>query len=227
MSNHCPDRTVLGIYKRDGVFAEYTTLPKRNLHIVPDSLPDEIAIFTEPVSAGFRILEQVHFSPHDTVVVLGDGRMGQIISQVVKLYVQKLVCVGKHVSKLSFLQKLGIETCLVSDWKSKNVDVVIDATGNPSAQSLALEMLRPQGILVIKSTTEKQNQINLSRLVVDEIQIIGSRCGPFKPAIKALTEGRIKVDYMVNHIFGFEDITKAFEIGQKSDCLKVLIDFRK
>jgi len=225
-SRHCPNRTVLGIYEREGVFAEYTTLPERNLYIVPDNMPDEVAVFTEPVAAGYRILEQVHFSPNDCVVVLGDGRMGQLISQIVSPHVRKLVCVGKYPHKLSHLQKLGIETCLLSQWKGKNIDVVIDATGNPEAQSLALEMLKPMGTLVIKSTTEELNPINLSKVVVDEIHIIGSRCGPFEPAIKGLAEKKVKVGYMISHVFDFEDIIKAFEVAQGKDCLKVLIDFR-
>ncbi|HOK09886.1 MAG TPA: alcohol dehydrogenase catalytic domain-containing protein [Candidatus Hydrogenedens sp.] len=226
MSNHCPTRTVLGINNREGVFAEYTTLPERNLHIVPDSVSDEVAVFTEPVAAGFRILEQIQFNPEDFVVVLGDGRMGQIISQIINPYVRRLVCVGKHTKKLFLLNIIGIDTCLLDYWKDKNLDVVIDATGNPTAQSLALDRLRPQGTLVIKSTTEEQNTLNLSKLVVDEIKIIGSRCGPFGPALKALSEKKVEVEYMISYKFAFEDIIKAFEIAQSKDCLKVLIDFR-
>lgn len=226
MSNHCPNRTVLGIYNRDGVFAEYTTLPEENLHIVPDGLSDEIAVFTEPVAAGYRILEQVQFNPDDFVVVLGDGRMGQIISQIINPYVRKLVCVGKHPQKMFLLNIYGIDTCLLEYWQDKNVDVVIDVTGNSTAQSFALSILRPQGTLVIKSTTEQSNNINFSKLVVDEIKIIGSRCGPFEPAIKALAEKKVEVEYMISHIFPFEDMTKAFETAQNKDNLKVLIDFR-
>ncbi len=225
MTHHCPNRTVLGIYNRNGVFAEYTTLPEKNLHLVSDNVPDKIAVFTEPVAAGFRILEQVRFNPNDFVVVLGDGRMGQIISQIIKPFVKKLVCVGKHEDKLILLQKLGIETCLIRDCQLRNVDIVIDATGSPEAQSFALDILRPQGTLVIKSTTEMPNVINLSKLVVDEITIIGSRCGPFIPALKALAEKKIEVEYMISHIFPFRNIIKAFEIVQNKNCLKVLIDF--
>lgn len=226
MTHHCPNRTVLGICNRDGVFAEYTTLPEKNLHIVPDNMLDEVAVFTEPVAAGFRILEQVRFNHEDLVIVLGDGRMGQIIAQIIKPFVKKLVCVGKHKDKLILLQKLGIETCLFGDCQVRNVDVVVDATGNPEAQTFALDILRPQGTLIIKSTTEKPNVISLSKVVVDEITIIGSRCGPFKPALKALAEKKIEVEYMISHIFPFEDIIKAIEIAQNKDCLKFLVDFR-
>jgi len=226
MSNHCPKRTVLGIYNRDGVFAEYTTLPEKNLHIIPNGLSDEIAVFTEPVAAGYRILEQVQFNPNDFVVVLGDGRMGQIISQIINPYVRKLVCIGKHSQKMFLLNIFGIDTCLLDYWKDKNVDVVIDATGNPVAQSFALDILRPQGTLVIKSTTEQPNSINLSKLVVDEIKIIGSRCGPFERALEALAKKKVEVEYMISHKFAFEDIINAFELAQNKDCLKVLIDFR-
>ncbi|MGC9054548.1 MAG: zinc-binding dehydrogenase, partial [Candidatus Hydrogenedens sp.] len=226
MSNHCLNRTVLGIYNRNGVFAEYTTLPEKNLHIVPDDIPNEIPVFTEPVAACYRILEQVQFNPDDFVVVLGDGRMGQIISQVINPYVRRLVCVGKHSTKLYLLNILGIDTCLFDYWKDKNIDVVIDATGNPTAQSFALDILRPQGTLIMKSTTEKLNTLNLSKLVVNEISIIGSRCGPFAPALKALAEKKVEVEYMISHKFAFVDAIKAFEIAQHNDCLKVLMDFK-
>ncbi len=227
MGNHCPNRTVLGISKRSGVFAEYTSLPEKNLHLVPPELSDEIAVFTEPVAAGYRILEQVHFNPNGKVVVLGDGRMGQIISQIIKPYVQKLLCVGKYTHKLEFLNKVGIETCLLGQCKVNNMDVVIDATGNPSAQTYALNLLRPQGILVMKSTTESPNNINLSKLVVDEITLIGSRCGPFEPALRGLLDKTVKVDYMISHKFPFEESLSAFKLAQRKDCMKVLIDFRK
>lgn len=226
LSRHCPNRSVLGIEKRNGVFAEYTALPMRNLHVVPEGVPDEVAVFTEPVAACFRIVEQVHFQPSDFVVVLGDGRMGQLISQVIKPYVGRLVCVGKYPYKLSRLCELGIETALVDRWTERNVDVVIDATGNPEAQQIAIDMLRPQGVLVIKSTIEKPTVLNVSKLVVNEITVIGSRCGPFEPALKSLADNTVRVDYMVSHVFGFEDVLEAIRVAQGKDCLKVLIDFR-
>ncbi len=223
-TNHCPNRTVLGIYQRNGVFAKYTTLPIRNLHIVPDSVPDEVAVFTEPVAACYRIPEQVRLKPTDVVVVLGDGKMGQLVSQVIMPMVSKLVCVGKHDEKMELLRNLGIEVYKFCEGSIPfRADVVIDVTGNPHALEFALNIVKPQGTIVLKSTVADYFKINLSKAVVDEINIIGSRCGPFPPAIKALAEGRVKVHQLISGIYSIADGLRAFEKAMDRENLKILI----
>lgn len=224
--NHCPKRTVLGIHKRDGVFAEYTTLPIGNLHIIPESVPDEVAVFTEPVAACFRITEQVQLKPTDIVVVLGDGKMGQLVAQVISPVVYKLVCVGKHDKKIDLLRSLGIESYKIGESSfSYKADVVVDVTGSHNALQLALDIVRPQGTVVLKSTVADFFKVNLTKAVVDEINIIGSRCGPFPPAIKALADGKVKVRHLISATYNISDGLKAFEKALEKDSLKVLIKF--
>ncbi len=225
-TNHCPNRTVLGIYKRDGVFAEYTTLPIGNLHIVPESVPDEVAVFTEPVAACFRITEQIQLKPTDIVVVLGDGKMGQLVAQVISPMVYKLVCVGKHDKKIDLLRSAGIESYKIGECSlSYKADVVVDVTGSDNGLQLALDIVKPQGTVVLKSTVADFFKVNLSKAVVDEINIIGSRCGPFLPAIKALTNDKVKVRHLITSIYNISDGLKAFEKALEKDSLKVLIKF--
>lgn len=223
---HCPNRTVLGIYNRDGVFAEYTVLPIANLHLIPDTLSNNVAVFTEPLAACYRVLEQVQIKPYYMIVVLGDGKMGQLLSQVFHSLPVRLVCIGKYEHKLGFLRELGVECYKYDevDLPSK-ADIVVDATGSSEGLKFAMEIVKPKGTIVMKSTVADSFNINLSKIVVDEINVLGSRCGPFEPAIKALALGKIKTEYLVSGIYSIDDSLEAFRKAVEKETFKVLIKF--
>ncbi|MCX8065702.1 MAG: alcohol dehydrogenase catalytic domain-containing protein [Candidatus Hydrogenedentes bacterium] len=223
---HCYNRTVLGIYGRDGVFAEYASIPVANLHTLPDAIPNEFAVFTEPLAACYRVLEQIQVKPTDSVVVLGDGKMGQLLSQVLSPMVSKFICIGKYDKKLRFLKELNIGCCKFRECRLPfNADIVIDATGNPTALEYAIGIVKPRGVIVLKSTVADCFKLNLSRLVVNEVTILGSRCGRFEPAIKSLSSGMVKVDYLISGIYDADNFLVAFEKAKEKESLKVLIRF--
>jgi threonine dehydrogenase-like Zn-dependent dehydrogenase len=224
MPHHCMNRTVLGIHGRDGAFAEYLTLPEENLHPAPNSVRDDVAVFTEPVAAAFRIPEQVVISPQDRVIVLGDGKLGLIAAQVLWMSTKNLVCVGKHPWKLKLLSRLGITTALAESPVERGADIVVDATGSHAGFARALELVRPEGTVVLKTTTCHPTALELSGPVVNEIRIVGSRCGPFRPAIDALSLGNIEVRPMISDVFPLEEGVRAFERAQASGVLKVIIN---
>lgn len=223
MPHHCMNRTVLGIHGRDGAFAEYLTLPEENLHLAPNSVRDDVAVFTEPVAAAFRIPEQVVISPQDRVVVLGDGKLGQLVAQVLWMSTKNLVCVGNHPWKLKLLSRLGIETALAETPVERGADIVVDATGSHAGFGRALELVRPEGTVVLKTTTCHPTALEMSGPVVNEIKIVGSRCGPFRPAIDALSLGTIEVRPMISEVFPLEEGLRAFERAQSPGVLKVII----
>jgi len=195
---HCPERTTLGIWKRDGAFAEYLTLPAENLHPVPDGVSDDEAVFVEPLAAALEILEQVHVRPTDRVVVLGDGKLGLLVAQVLSLTGCHLTALGRHRSKLSILDKAGIETRLSDEGLDIKADVVVDCTGHPNGFALARAMVKPRGRLVMKSTFHGDLALNISSLVVDEVTLVGSRCGPFAPALRLLERGLVDVRSLIH-----------------------------
>ena len=185
MSRHCPNRTVLGIERKNGVMADYITLPNENLHIVPDNVSNQQAVFTEPIAAAFEILEQVHFPPDIKVLLLGDGKLGQLIARVLHSAGIDVLVVGKNNLKLNLLKNIGIKTAIFNTYKPQEFPVVIEATGSVDGFERAVESTKPRGTLVLKSTIAAKSGMNLAMLVVKEITIVGSRCGPFKPALKA------------------------------------------
>jgi len=228
LGKHCPNRTVLGIQGRDGVFAEYTTLPNNNLLIVPDKLGDEKATFTEPLAAAFEILESVHIKPTDRVLLLGDGKLGILSAQVVSRTGCDFLVVGKHIDKLNILENHKINTMLIEDFKEKKkdlikYDIVIECTGHPSGFRTAREMVRPGGTIVQKSTYAQNPDVNISMLVVDEIRLIGSRCGPFKPALSALAKGKIDVKPLIWDVMPFNNALAAFEKAKEKGAGKILL----
>jgi threonine dehydrogenase-like Zn-dependent dehydrogenase len=225
LKTHCPDRTVLGIHGKDGAMAEYLTLPIENLHEVPDNVTDEEAVFTEPLAAAFEILEQVHIKSTDKVLVMGDGKLGLLASMVLNLTQCDLALVGKHRSKLDIAKAQGINTLLLKDLAmGKSYDVVIEATGAAAGFETALALTRPSGTIVLKSTVAEKSRINLFPLVVDEIKVVGSRCGPFAPALKALSKKLVDVRPLIRGVFGFDQDLDAFKRAKGS--LKAIIDFR-
>lgn len=220
---HCPNRTVLGIHGRDGAFADYVSLPTVNLHPVPPEVSDQEAVFVEPLAACFEILQQIHIRPTDRVVVLGDGKLGLLAAQVLATTAGHLLAVGKHPAKLAILKNLGIETRLSDEIEGRAADIVLDCTGSAAGLQMALGLVRPRGTIVLKSTVAASSCLNLSSLVIDEITVVGSRCGPFGPAIRALTTKRISVTPLITETYSLEEAPQAFQRASQSDALKVLL----
>ncbi|MBN2027656.1 MAG: alcohol dehydrogenase catalytic domain-containing protein [Actinobacteria bacterium] len=226
-TNHCHDRTTLGISGRDGAFAEYLTLPISNLHIIPDTLPLYAAVFVEPLAACFRITEQVHINPSNRVVVLGDGKLGLMAAQVMRLNGCALLAVGRYTHKLKILDRLGIRTVKQEDLDTRErFDVVIESTGSPEGFDLARALVDAAGTIVQKSTYVESINVDISSLVVDEISIIGSRCGPFEPAIRALMRGLVNVQELIDRRFPLEMGLQAFEYAMRDAALKVILEMK-
>ena len=229
MPTHCPQRTTLGILNRDGAFAEYLTLPVENLHLVPDDVSDEEAVFVEPLAANFEILEQVHLKPTESVVILGDGKMGQLAAQVLPLSGCEVMMVGKHEEKLALAAKHGVHTFVLDDPQSftlenrRRVDLVVECSGSAQGLELALRMVRPRGTIILKSTVAAQSTLHLAPIVIDEIHLQGSRCGPFAPALRALSQHRVDVRPLISAQFSLDEGLDAFEYAAQPGVLKVLV----
>jgi len=222
-SSHCLKRTVLGIVNRNGAFAERLSLPYSNLHIVPDEITHQEAVFIEPLAAALRIQEQVSISTDQRVLVIGDGKLGQLVAQTVALTGCVLTVVGRHRRKLDLLQARGITTASEESIAKGSFDIAIECTGNASGFALARNALRPGGTLVMKSTYAGDLTFNASATVVDEITLIGSRCGPFAPAIDLLRTGRIDVEPMIDATYPLSDALAAFEHASRPGVLKILL----
>ena len=221
LARHCPERTVLGILGRNGAFAEYLSLPAGNLHTLPDSVSDRQAVFVEPLAAAFEIIEQVHIRPEWRVAVVGDGRLGQLVSMVLDMHAQT-VCFGRHASKLSRLERMGMHTSTCIDPSDEGrFDMVVDATGRAGGLADAARLARPRGMIVLKSTTAPGVSHDLTQTVINEFTLVGSRCGPFTPAIDALASGTVSVDGLVDSVYGLDEYKQAFERAGDG-ALKVL-----
>lgn len=224
LENHCPHRTVLGILNRDGCFAEYLTLPEENLHPVPDGVPDEEAVFVEPLAAACRILEQVKPGRSDRIAVLGDGKLGLLVAMVLAgKYEKRVYAIGHHKSKLDLLKNTRARRMLERKVGDDRFDIVVDCTGNPDGFRRAMALTSPCGILVLKSTFASSKPLNLAPAVVDEITIVGSRCGPFDRALGLLAQGKIDPAPMINGVFDLEDGVRAIKYAQKKGVVKVLL----
>ncbi|AJM93227.1 MDR/zinc-dependent alcohol dehydrogenase-like family protein [Nitrosopumilus piranensis] len=224
LQRHCPNRTVLGILKRDGAFAEFLSLPEQNLHVIPDSISDEQAVFVEPLAAAFEIKEQVSLNPDWKVAVVGDGRLAQMICQVLKLSCPDVTCFGRHQHKLALLEKFEIPTRIgIESADQQSYDLVVEATGSNSGFSDTMKLVKPRGTVVLKSTIASRENLDLTPTVVNEITLIGSRCGLFKPAIDALASGIVSVDSMIDSIFPLEQFSQAIEHAKKPETLKVFL----
>jgi 2-desacetyl-2-hydroxyethyl bacteriochlorophyllide A dehydrogenase len=220
---HCEARTVLGIVARDGVHAEYARLPLANLHRVPDSVSDEAAVFAEPIAAAVEILAQVHIAPTDRVLLVGAGRLGQLVAQVLALTGARLDVVARHAAQRAILHGRGIATIEPADITGRTYDVVVEATGSPSGLDLARTALRPRGRLVLKSTYAGDVTLDLSPFVVDEITIIGSRCGPFAPALRLLERNQVDPTPLIAERYRLADALVAMERAAERGVLKVLL----
>lgn len=224
LERHCPERKVLGIKNLDGTFAEYILLPEKNLHILPPEIPDEAAVLVEPLAASYEILEQLHIQPESRVLVLGDGRMGNLIAQVMHTICPNLLVAGKRERKLTLLRKLGIKAVNISELREREAfDIVIEATGRPAGIIDAINFVKPRGTIILKTTIAEETILNLSPIVVKEVTLLGSRCGPFKPAINALKRGIIKVKQLIDAIYPLDEWKKAFNHAQSPNTLKILL----
>ncbi|MEW4490208.1 alcohol dehydrogenase catalytic domain-containing protein [Thalassoglobus sp. JC818] len=225
LPTHCPHRSVIGILNHDGAFADTVWVPEENLHAVPDSVDNDNAVFTEPIAAAFQIPFQLNLSGYQSIVVLGDGRLGNLCAQVIAAHGKSPLVVGKHVEKLKRLQKLGISTRLLDDVEeSRFADLVVDCTGSPSGLLTAFQICVPRGTIVMKSTFAGETGPNLAPLVIDEFTMVGSRCGPFDKAIEALAQKQISVTDLITARYSLEDSIIALETAQKKDQLKVILN---
>jgi len=223
LGRHCPGRSVMGILNADGAFAEYLAVPVANLHRVPDNLTDEEAVFTEPLAAALEILDQVQVSPGDEILVVGDGKLGNLCAQALRLTGAKVTVLGKHRDKLNLVKRAGVRTVLLNDWQPRWFDIVVEAAGSASGFELALRAVRPRGTLVLKSTIAGNHQVSLAPLVVHEINVVGSRCGLFPPALEALLEKRVFVTPLIEKIYPLEEGIEAINHAGKSGARKVLL----
>jgi len=225
LGRHCPQRTVMGIVNRDGAFAEYLVLPVVNLHEVPPAIPDEAAVFVEPLAAAAEILEQMRILPATRVAVLGDGRLGLLVAEVLRHAGGEVTVIGKHGWKLDLARSWGLKVSSVGDgeFRAGSFPVVVEATGSPAGLKEALRLAAPRGTVVIKSTFREPAHFDTAKLVVDEITLLGSRCGNFAVALEMLARGHVKVQHLVSKTFSLEDGLRAFAYLDQTSCLKVLL----
>jgi len=223
-ARHCPRRRVLGILGHPGAFAELLTLPEKNLHLVPDSLPNEHAVFVEPVAAACEILEQVRIPPGATVGVLGDGKLGLLVAQVLAAHGLKVHLYGKHREKLRLAEASGIRTVLAGKKAPAALyDWVVEATGAASGLMMAVGMARPRGTVILKSTIHERPPFDAAPVVVNELTLVGSRCGPFEPALRLLAEGAVRVDGLISAIYPLSEAPGALRRAAEKGVLKVLL----
>ncbi len=223
MPTHCENRSVLGILNRNGAHAEYLSLPLQNLHPVPDEVPDEAAVFTEPLAAALEILEGAHIRPAERVLLVGAGRLGQVIARVLRLTGCELAVVARHERQRQLLQPLGVAVLSEDEVRPRSWDVVVEATGSPGGLELSRQALRPRGRLVLKSTYAGTAQLKLSPWVVDELTVIGSRCGPFAPALRLLAMGLVTVQPLIEARYPLSAGLAAMEHAASRGALKVLL----
>ena len=223
---HCPDRHTIGIWKKDGCFAEYITLPTEVLFEVPENISDEQVVFVEPLAAACEILEQLHIQPIQKILVQGDGKLGLTTALTLNAFNYDVTLVGKHQNKLDIAKKQGVKTVLLDDLEIKpEWEVVVEATGSISGFETAMALTKPRGTLVLKSTVAGAKEFNLAPIVINEITVLGSRCGQFKPALKLLENDRIDFKPFISGIYSVDNAIEAFEKNKEKDTLKVLIKF--
>lgn len=223
---HCPDRHTIGIWRKDGCFAEYITLPTNILFEVPENVIDEQAVFVEPLAAACEITEQLHIEPTHKVVVLGDGKLGLTTALTLNAQNLDVTLVGKHQNKLDIAKAQGVQTMLLEDLKvSNNFDVVVEATGSVSGFETSLNLVKPRGVLVLKSTIATGKELNLAPIVINEITVLGSRCGQFGPALRLLKNNRIDFKPFISKMYSINDAIEGFEANKAKDSIKIILKF--
>lgn len=221
---HCPERHTIGIWKKDGCFAEYLTLPTNILFEVPENVPDEQAVFVEPLAAACEIVEQLHIEPMKKVLVLGDGKLGLTTALALNAFNLDVILVGKHQNKLDIAKAQGVKTQLLQSFTPKKIyDVVVEATGTASGFETSMTLTKPRGVLVLKSTVASGKELNLAPIVIDEITVLGSRCGQFPPALRLLKNNKIDFKPFISGVYKIDDAIEAFEKNKEKDTLKILL----
>lgn len=224
LARHCPNRSTLGIFNKDGCFCEYLTMPLQNLLEVPQNVSDEEAVFVEPLAAACEIIEQKHIRPDEKVVILGDGKLGLLIALTLNAMGLDVLLVGKHQNKLDIAKAQKVKTALLNDIKIEPVyDVVVEATGSISGFETSVALTKPRGTLILKSTIATGKELNLAPIVINEITVLGSRCGQFAPALRLLEQEKINVKPLISKIYNFDDAIEAFEANKQKDTIKVLM----
>lgn len=225
LPTHCPHRTVLGILNHDGAFAERVWLPEENLHPIPDSIGDEEAVFVEPLAAAWQIPAQLQIQEYGKVFVLGDGRLGNLCAQVLKACGCAVTLIGKHSWKLEIAQRMGVNTALLDEVaRDRSADLVVDCTGSVTGLSTAWSLVKPRGTIVLKTTVADPSGPNLAPLVIDEITVVGSRCGPFNKAIESLANRTVDVRPLITARYPISQATEAFQAAADGRHLKVLLE---
>jgi len=223
---HCPNRKTLGIVQKDGCFAEYLTMPLNVLFEVPDNVTDEQAVFVEPLAAACEITEQLHIEPTQKVVVLGDGKLGLTTALTLAAQNLDVTLIGKHQNKLDIAQTQGVKTMLLENLSvTNNFDIVVEATGSVSGFETSLALVKPRGVLVLKSTIATGKELNLAPIVINEITVLGSRCGQFAPALRLLENYRINFAPFISKVYSIDDAIEAFEANRAKDTIKILLKF--
>jgi len=223
LERHCPKRTVLGIVKHPAAFREYLTLPEKNLHVVPDEIPTEEAVFVEPLAAACEILDQVKIPKGAPVAILGDGKLGLLIAQVLHAHGAEVHQYGKHREKLRISEAAGVTVEMSKSLPTAAYDWVVDATGSPGGLQQAVGMTRPRGTLILKSTVHGLVGIDTAPVIMNELTLVGSRCGRFEPALRLLRSGKVRVDSMISEVLPLEEASRAFDRAQQKGVLKVLL----
>lgn len=224
MSGHCPNRKVLGIKEKDGAFAEYLTLPDRNLYVVNKNISDDEAVFAEPLAACFEIIEQVDIHPNDDVIVIGDGRLGLLVVQLLVFMGISPIVIGRHPEKMELVHPVGVKTIRDGEIDHPRADLVIDCTGNPTGFERACQLVKPRGMIILKSTFATAKDINLSTLVINEITLIGSRCGPIKKALEFMAKKIFILEQLITARYPLEKGLEAFAKAADDKVVKVVIE---
>lgn len=224
LGRHCPKRSVLGIVKQPGAFREFLTLPECNLHRVPRGIPPEQAVFVEPLAAACEILEQVRIPAGARVAVLGDGKLGLLVGQVLKAHRAEVHQYGHNREKLRIAAQCGIDTYLGSRSPVAAYDWVVDATGSSAGLQQAIRMTKPRGTVIMKSTVHGLVGFDSAPAIVNEITLVGSRCGRFEPALQLLRSGRVRVDHLISEVLPLKQAPLAFRRAARRGALKVLLD---
>ncbi|MGC8659103.1 MAG: MDR/zinc-dependent alcohol dehydrogenase-like family protein [Desulfomonilaceae bacterium] len=224
LERHCERRTVLGIAGMDGVFAQYVVLPTANLCVVPESVSEESAVFVEPIAAATEILEQTHIAPASDTLIIGDGRLAYLIFLILRLTGSNLTVASKHQNKRALFERMGatvISSSEIPQYK-KRFDFVVEASGSPTGWNLGVSLVKPRGVIILKSTYHGDLDVEAARLVINEITIVGSRCGRFRPALNLLERGLINPTVLISEVFDLDDFSTAFEKASDGKTFKVL-----